>query len=66
MAMKHTLPLLATLLLLSAPQAAGRTNILLIYSDDHGWADLGVQGADEDIRTPHLGQLARTFRFDTK
>ena len=38
---------------------AQRPNILLIYSDDHGWADLGVQGADADIRTPHLDQLAR-------
>lgn len=34
-------------------------NILLIYSDDHGWADLGAQGVDTDIRTPHLDQLAR-------
>ena len=34
-------------------------NILLIYSDDHGWADLGTQGVDKDIRTPNLDQLAR-------
>jgi arylsulfatase A-like enzyme len=34
-------------------------NILLIYSDDHGWADLGLQGVDKDIRTPNLDQLAR-------
>lgn len=36
-----------------------KPNLLLIYSDDHGWADLGVQGVDPDIRTPHLDQLAR-------
>ncbi|MFO0869671.1 MAG: sulfatase-like hydrolase/transferase [Pirellulales bacterium] len=42
-----------------ASRAAGRPNILLIYSDDHGWADLGAQGADADIRTPHLDQLCR-------
>ncbi len=39
--------------------AAEKPNIVLIYSDDHGWADLGVQGADPDIRTPHLDQMAR-------
>lgn len=36
-----------------------KPNILLIYSDDHGWADLGVQGVDKEIRTPNLDQLTR-------
>lgn len=36
-----------------------RPNILLIYTDDQGWADLGAQGVDNDIRTPNLDQLAR-------
>jgi arylsulfatase A-like enzyme len=41
-------------------RAAGRKpNVLLIYTDDHGWADLGAQGADKDIRTPNMDQLAR-------
>ena len=39
--------------------AVPRPNILLIYTDDHGWADLGVQHVDSDIRTPHIDQLAR-------
>ncbi|MCB1078812.1 MAG: sulfatase-like hydrolase/transferase [Verrucomicrobiae bacterium] len=39
--------------------ADGKPNVLLIYSDDHGWADLGIQGVDQDIRTPNLDQLAR-------
>jgi arylsulfatase A-like enzyme len=39
--------------------APSRPNLLLIYSDDHGWADLGAQGVDKDIRTPNLDQLAR-------
>jgi len=40
--------------------AEGRKpNILLIYTDDHGWADLGAQGVDADIRTPNFDQLAR-------
>lgn len=54
--------LLLTWLTLHAGEAAAaprRPNILVIYSDDHGWADLGVQGVDPDIRTPHLDQLAR-------
>ncbi len=38
---------------------ARKPNILLIYSDDHGWADLGVQGVDKEIWTPHLDQLTR-------
>ena len=51
------------LLLLSAlcaPTFAGtKPNIILIYSDDHGYADLGVQGSVQDIRTPNLDALAR-------
>jgi arylsulfatase A-like enzyme len=38
---------------------ASRPNVLLIYTDDHGWADLGAQGVDRDIRTPHLDRLAQ-------
>lgn len=56
--------ILSTLLILTASlitqtHAAAKPNILLIYSDDHGWADLGIQGVDKDIRTPNLDQLAR-------
>lgn len=43
----------------AALRAATRPNVLLIYPDDHGWADLGAQGVDGDIRTPNLDQLAR-------
>ena len=51
---------LLTLLLASLTAlAADKPNIILIYSDDHGWADLGVQGSDQDIRTPHLDAMAR-------
>jgi len=42
-----------------APTSATRPNILLIYTDDHGWADMSLQGVDKDIRTPHLDQLAQ-------
>ncbi len=43
----------------SVPPSGAKPNIILIYSDDHGWADLGAQGVDQHIRTPHLDQLAR-------
>ena len=37
--------------------AATKPNILLIYTDDHGWADVGAQGVNKEIRTPHMDQL---------
>ena len=45
--------------LLQASSGAASPNILLIYSDDHGWADIGLQGSDRDVRTPNIDQLAR-------
>ena len=50
---------LAFLLAPIAAVAADKPNIILIYSDDHGWADLGAQGSDKDIRTPNLDAMAR-------
>ncbi len=35
-----------------------RPNILILLSDDQGYADLGVQGS-KDIPTPHIDSLAR-------
>jgi len=40
--------------------AESKPNIILIYTDDHGHADLGIYGAVKDIRTPHLDALARS------
>lgn len=51
--------ILGLLLFAVAAHAADKPNIILIYSDDHGWADLGVQGSDKDIRTPNLDAMAR-------
>lgn len=43
--------------------AQQRPNILLIVSDDQGYADAGFQGS-EDIPTPHLNELAASgIRF---
>jgi arylsulfatase A-like enzyme len=40
------------------PRAANRPNVVLIITDDLGWADLGSYGAT-DVRTPHIDKLAR-------
>jgi arylsulfatase A-like enzyme len=39
------------------PDRATRPNVVLIMTDDMGWADLGSYGAT-DIRTPNLDRLA--------
>jgi uncharacterized sulfatase len=58
--MKHLVLILLFCMSASTFAASSpRPNILLIYTDDHGWADLGAQGVDKDIRTPNLDQLAR-------
>lgn len=48
-----------TMAAVSDAQPPRRPNLLLIFSDDHGWSDLGAQRADKDIQTPNLDQLAR-------
>jgi arylsulfatase A-like enzyme len=52
-----TLLVLTALLCGQAHAADNTPNILIIVSDDHGYADVGVQGA-KDIPTPHLDSLA--------
>ncbi len=41
-------------------QASLKPNIIVIYTDDHGYADIGVQGVLQDVRTPHIDELARS------
>lgn len=44
-----------------AKQAASterRPNIIVFYTDDHGYADLSCQDVFDDIRTPHVDALA--------
>jgi arylsulfatase A-like enzyme len=50
--------LILTVFLCGFARAADKPNIILIYSDDHGWADLGAQGSVQDVRTPNLDALA--------
>jgi arylsulfatase A-like enzyme len=49
---------LAGLTLFAASAPARPPNVIVIVSDDHGWADLACQGPRRDVRTPHLDALA--------
>lgn len=64
--MKSLLKLATTLSLLSLigmqqavlVSADDRPNVIVIYTDDHGYADLSCQGVFDDVRTPHVDALA--------
>lgn len=36
-----------------------RPNIVLIFTDDHGYSDLGCQGVFRDVKTPNIDTLAK-------
>lgn len=42
-----------------AAQQTDRPNFIVIFTDDHGWPDIGAQGILDDIRTPNVDLLAR-------
>jgi arylsulfatase A-like enzyme len=39
--------------------ASERPNVIIIFSDDHGYTDLGIHGIDANVDTPHMDALAR-------
>lgn len=36
-----------------------KPNIIVVFTDDQGWADLSCQAAVADVNTPHIDRLAR-------
>ncbi len=50
-----TLPGLSTTL---AAANDPKPNIIVIFTDDHGYSDLSCQGIQDDIKTPHIDALA--------
>jgi len=58
-AKKILYPLLLLALGLSSSSGADKPNILIVFTDDHGYADLGILKNDPDVRTPNIDQLAR-------
>ncbi len=51
---------LASLCMSADGLADSRPNIILIFSDDQGYSDLGTQGIVGDIQTPHIDRLVRS------
>jgi arylsulfatase A-like enzyme len=50
--------ILPSLLCASSVSAANQPNIIVVLTDDHGYADLGCQGIVDDVRTPNIDRLA--------
>ena len=51
--------MLVTLFALSYAFAQERPNIIVIYTDDQGYADIGAYGQVNDIKTPNIDLLAK-------
>lgn len=51
--------LLVALFISTCLYAQQKPNIIVIFTDDQGYADLGIQGQVDDIKTPHIDQLAK-------
>ena len=56
--MKHALLTISLLPALASAALAQRPNVVLVISDDQGWADLSCMGIVEDVKTPRLDALA--------
>ncbi|MGB0372893.1 MAG: sulfatase family protein [Opitutales bacterium] len=51
--------LLSSALVSNGAKPAEKPNIIVIFTDDQGFADLGIQGQLSDVKTPHIDRLAR-------
>jgi len=57
--MKKFLAAFVLLLWLTLTARAEKPNVIIIYSDDHGYTDLGIHGIDANVDTPNMDALAR-------
>jgi uncharacterized sulfatase len=55
-----TLVVLGTWLEVGGAESPRRPNVIVIFTDDHGYADLSCQGVLEDVQTPHIDALANS------
>ncbi|MBC8354040.1 MAG: sulfatase-like hydrolase/transferase [Planctomycetes bacterium] len=51
-------PYLVLTLLCSVCNAAERPNLIVIFTDDHGYSDLSCQGIQSDLKSPNIDALA--------
>ena len=58
----HLLPILLALTCATLADAASKPNIIVIFSDDHGYSDLGCQGIFDDLRTPNIDALSKLHK----
>ncbi|MDG2126100.1 MAG: sulfatase-like hydrolase/transferase, partial [Verrucomicrobiales bacterium] len=60
--MNHPVLSIITLILSVVASTADdrKPNIILIYTDDHGWPDIGPANIHDDLKTPHLDALAKS------
>ena len=47
-----------SLWLVAFAAAAEKPNVIVIFTDDHGWPDIGATGVYDDLVTPHIDALA--------
>ncbi|MGB7345154.1 MAG: sulfatase-like hydrolase/transferase [Pirellulaceae bacterium] len=57
--MRTVLALFCLLTLARIGHGDDRPNIVVFYTDDHGYADLSCQGVFQDVRTPNVDALAK-------
>ena len=62
--MQHSLPLVFLSMLIPSvslfADSSIKPNIIVFYTDDHGYADLSCEGVFEDLKTPNIDSLARS------